>query len=115
MTALAAGVLIIGAPVLLAANSAVAAAHAGSAADAGALAAADAALGLYPDPSVDPCALAAEVARQNRASLHACDVDLATGRARVTASVRVGLFTVSRSAHAGPAYDVASSAASTLE
>ncbi|QNN63905.1 helicase [Leucobacter denitrificans] len=102
MAAIAAGVLIIGTPALVASNAVAAGARAASAADAAALAAADASVGLSTVVVEDPCALAAEVAERNNLELRACEVDGSSGSARVTTVARTGLVSVSRSAHAGP-------------
>ena len=103
MTAIAAGVLVLGSPVLLASNAAAAGATAASAADSASLAIADSVLGfLASGTEMEPCALAADLVRRHGATLAGCEVDTVSGEARVTANARIGLFSVTRSARAGP-------------
>ena len=103
MAAVAAGALLLGAPVLIAANSAVAGARAASAADSAALAAADALIDVSGSGSSrDPCAAAHEVAALHDAKLDACVASESLLDVRVEISVRAGLIVLTRTARAGP-------------
>lgn len=93
---------MIGTPALVASNAVATGARAASAADAAALAAADSSLGFAVAAGVDPCALAAEIAVRNQAELRSCEIDGATGSARVAVVAFAGVISASRTAHAGP-------------
>lgn len=101
MAAVAASALVIAIPVLTAADAVAAGTRAANAADAAALAAADAMHG-YAVSAAEPCELAAHLVNLHHASLIDCTVNAETGDARVTTSIRVGLFHVTRAARAGP-------------
>lgn len=100
--AVAAGALILAVPVVVAAQSVAAEARASQAADASALAAADMSLGLIEWGDFDPCDLAAEVSMLNGTDLSSCVIEQNGGEARVSVTVQIGLFSVTKSAHAGP-------------
>lgn len=114
MVALAAGTLILGAPVLVATASVTAGARAASAADSAALAAADALVGLNAFHSghgshggdehtaADPCGFAAEIAALHDVVLHSCSFSYETLDARVEVRTRAGPFVLTRTARAGP-------------
>lgn len=100
--AVAAGAIILGIPVMLAAQTAAAAAEAASAADAAALAAADELVGVLVQASGEPCTIAAEIAQVHGAQLVSCETDEETLEARVTVMKASGLVRAIRAARAGP-------------
>lgn len=102
MVAVAAGSLVLAVPVIVASQSVAAGARAAQAADAAVLAAADLSLGVIELDGMDSCGLAAEVALMNGANLGECVIEENRGEARVSVTVRIGLFSVTKVAHAGP-------------
>lgn len=101
MAAVAAGALVLAIPVVIASQTVAAGARAAQAADAAALAAADMSLGMVEWSDMQPCDLAAEVSILNGADVAACVIDQNGGEARVSVTVQIGLFSVTKSAHAG--------------
>lgn len=101
MAALAAGTILLGVPVLIAAGVVDAGARAAIAADAAALAGADAMFGVTAAEAAS-CALAEELAAWHGANLESCSADEGTFEVRVRVSVRAGVTSVSRQARAGP-------------
>ena len=119
--ALAAGTLILGAPILVATATATAGTLAASAADSAALAAADNLIGLNSlgsshwngsdsggvqgDVSLShagPCGVAAEIVGLHGAVLHSCTISDELLEVRVEVRTRAGPLSLTRVARAGP-------------
>lgn len=96
-----AAALVVGLPVIIAADAVAGGARASAAADAAALAAADAVLG-WTLSERDPCELAGEVASAHRGVVTQCEVAPGLGEARVSVTVSGPLWSTTRSARAAP-------------
>ena len=101
MAAIACGAVLLGVPVLAAAQATVAASRAAGAADSAALAGADAMVGLLGDEA-DPCAMAQEIVEALGGTLSDCSPNTERFEVRVRVAVRSGVVKVTREARAGP-------------